>query len=64
MYAGQLKTGPVSLTEANKLAIAKDAKLAKQNWTVEHILEQGASKPYLDALDNAGIKYCIGAQLP
>ena len=27
MYAGQLKTGPVSLTEANKLAIAKDAEL-------------------------------------
>ena len=64
MYAGQLKTGPVSSTEANKLAIAKDAELVKQNWTVEHILEQGASKPYLNALDSAGIGYKIGPQIP
>ena len=32
--------------------------------TVEHILEQGASKPYLDALDSAGIGYKIGPQIP
>lgn len=64
MYAGQLKTGPVSLTKENALAIQKDAELVKQNWEVEHILEQGASKPYLDALKDAGIKATIGPKIP
>ena len=64
MYAGQLKTGPVSLTKQNKLAIQKDAELVKRKWHVEHILEQGASTPYLKALDDAGIKYHIGPQIP
>lgn len=64
MYAGQLKTGPVSLTSENALAIQKDAELVKQGWQVEHILEKGASKPYLEALDKAGIGYKIGPQIP
>ncbi len=59
-YAGQLKTGPVSLTKENVLAIKKDGWLVKEGWTVEHILEQGASKPYLDALERSGIEYTIG----
>jgi hypothetical protein len=63
-YAGQLKTGPVSLTKENKLAIAKDAELVKRNWQVEHILEKGASNTYLNALKDAGIKASIGPQIP
>ena len=64
MYAGQLKTGPVSLTKENVLAIQKDAELVKEGWQVEHILEKGASKPYLNALEKAGIDYHIGAKVP
>jgi hypothetical protein len=64
MYAGQLKTGPVSLTKENIIAIQKDAELVKQGWTVEHILEQGASKPYLKALDEAGILYKTAPVIP
>ena len=64
MYAGQLKTGPVSLTKENITAIQKDAELVKQGWNVEHILEKGASKPYLDALEKAGVTYKIGPQIP
>lgn len=64
MYAGQVKTGPVSLTKENALAIQKDAELVKRGWQVEHILEQGASKPYLQALEKAGIDHKIGPQIP
>jgi len=59
-YMGQLKTGKEALTQDNILAIKKDAWLVKEGNTVEHILEQGATKPYLKALDDAGIKYTIG----
>lgn len=62
MYAGQLKTGPVSLTKDNIIAIRKDEWLVNQAWNVEHILEQGASKPYLEALEKAGIQAVIGPQ--
>jgi len=64
MYAGQLKTGPVSLTKENALAIQKDAELVKRGWQVEHILEQGASKPYIEALERAGVDYKIGPAIP
>jgi len=64
MYAGQLKTGPVSLTKENILAIKKDRELVKQGWEVEHILEKGASRPYLNALDEANIIYKTGPQIP
>jgi hypothetical protein len=64
MYAGQLKTGKVSLTKENQLAIQKDSLLVKDGWEVEHILEKGATKPYLDALEKSGIKYKIGPQIP
>ncbi|WP_280290606.1 hypothetical protein [Pseudomonas sp. BN417] len=63
-YAGQLKTGKVSLTKENQLAIQKDAALVKDGWKVEHILEKGASKPYLEELKQSGIDYKIGPQLP
>ena len=60
----QIKTGPQSLTTrgrlANTLAIQKDAWLVKQGYTVEWVLEQGGSKPLLQALEKAGIKYQIG----
>jgi hypothetical protein len=59
LYAGQLKTGRVSLTKENIIAISKDAELVKRGWAVEHILEKGASKPYLEALEKAGIDYVI-----
>lgn len=62
-YAGQLKSGPVSLTRDNVLAIQKDAELVKRGWLVEHILEKGASKPYLDALEAAGINYHLGPKI-
>ncbi|ALU88324.1 hypothetical protein Hrubri_1112 [Herbaspirillum rubrisubalbicans M1] len=64
MYAGQLKTGPVSLTKENITAIQKDAELVKQGWQVEHILEKGASKSYLEALKNAEIDVHIGPKIP
>lgn len=64
VYAGQLKTGRVSLSKDNQLAIQKDALLVKDGWKVEHILEKGATKPYLDALEKAGIHYKIGPQIP
>ncbi|WP_230950080.1 hypothetical protein [Burkholderia cepacia] len=64
MYAGQLKTGPVSLTKENILAIQKDGELVKQGWQVEHILEKGASKPYLDALEKAGVDVHTGPKIP
>jgi len=63
-YAGQLKTGPVSLTKANIIAIKKDGALTKLGWDVEHILEKGASKPYLEALEKAGIRVKLGPQIP
>lgn len=63
MYAGQLKTGYVSLTKENALAIQKDAELVKRGWQVEHILEGGASKPYLEALERAGVDYTIGPKI-
>ena len=64
MYAGQLKTGPVSLTKENVLAIKKDADLVQNGYQVEHILEKGASKPYIEALEKAGIDYHIGPKIP
>lgn len=64
LYAGQLKTGRVSLTKENQIAIKKDAFLVKDGWEVEHILEKGASKPYLDALEKAGINYKTTPQIP
>ncbi len=33
-------------------------------WAVEHTLEKGASKPYLDALEKAGISYKTTPQIP
>jgi hypothetical protein len=63
-YMGQLKTGKESLTVDNIEAIRKDATLVDKGYTVEYILEKGASKPFLDALDNAGISYKIGPQIP
>lgn len=64
MYAGQLKTGPVSLTKENIIAIQKDGALVKKGWQVEHILEKGASKPYLEALKKAGIDAHVGSKIP
>lgn len=59
MYAGQLKTGYVSYTKDNKLAIEKDRYLVELGWEVEHILEKGSSSNYIKALEDAHIKYTI-----
>jgi hypothetical protein len=64
MYAGQLKTGKVSLTKQAKIDIKKDATLVEKGYKVEYILEKGASKPFLDALDANGIDYHIGSKIP
>lgn len=64
-YCGQLKTGKMSLTKQARLYdIPKDAVLVSQLYEVEYILEKGASKPFLDALDQAGVTYKIGPQIP
>lgn len=64
MYIGQLKTGKVYHGEQAKIDLEKDAWLVEQQYTVEYILEGGASKPFLDKLDELGIKYKIGSQIP
>jgi hypothetical protein len=64
MYMGQLKTGKMSLTEQAKIDIQKDAWLVKEGNTVEYILEKGASKNFIKALEEANIKYKIGKQIP
>ena len=64
----QLKTGKESLTtinsklanRSNEMAIKKDEWLVNQGYQVEWVLEKGASKPLLESLSNAGIKYHIG----
>lgn len=64
MYAGQLKTGKVNLTEQAKIDIQKDAALVQQGYKVEYILENGASRPFIDALEANGIGYHIGPKIP
>ncbi len=64
-YCGQLKTGKMNLTQQARLYdIPKDSELVKTGYQVEYILEQGASKPFLEALNTAGVTYKIGSQLP
>ena len=50
------------------MASKKNAFLVKNGWmdgwAVEHTLEKGASKPYLDALEKAGISYKTTAKIP
>lgn len=64
MYAGQLKTGKMSLNKQAKIDIQKDAAMVKQGYQVEYILEKGASKPFLQALEKNGIDYIIGSKVP
>ena len=59
----QLKTGKVSLTKQAKIDIQKDAWLIDEGYHVEYILEKGASKPFLNALDENNIPYTIGSLL-
>ena len=59
----QLKTGKVSLTKQAKIDIQKDAWLMDEGYHVEYILEKGASKPFLNALDENNIPYTIGSLL-
>lgn len=64
-YCGQLKTGYMSLNKQARMEdIPKDAELVKDFYQVEYILEKGASKPFLRALDEAGVAYKIGPQIP
>ena len=59
----QLKTGKVSLTKQAKIDIQKDAWLIDEGYHVEYILEKGASKPFLNALDENNIPYTISLLL-
>lgn len=63
-YAGQLKTGKMSLTKQAVIDIKKDAWMVKKGYKVEYILEKGASKQFLEALDKAKIDYYIGTKIP
>ena len=63
-YCGQLKTGKVSLSNQARIDLQKDADLIDNFFQVEYILEKGASKPFLEALDRIGATYKIGSQLP
>jgi len=47
----------VSVSKENITAISKDAELVKRGWAVEHMLEKGGSKPYLEALGKSDIDY-------
>ncbi|MGT2867192.1 hypothetical protein ACVRZH_10000, partial [Streptococcus fryi] len=57
----QLKTGKVSLTKQAKIDIQKDIYLKNQGYDVSYVLEKGASKPFLQALDDYDINYFIGS---
>lgn len=57
----QLKTGKVYLTKQAKIDIQKDSWLIKSGYHVEYILEKGASKSFLKALDENNIPYTIGS---
>lgn len=63
-YCGQLKTGKVSLTAQAEIDLLKDADLVNNLYQVEYILEKGASKNFLKALDRIGATYRIGPQIP
>ena len=62
-YCGQLKTGPLYLREKEKTDLKKDADLVMKGFEVEYILEKGASKPMLAAIEAAGGTYRIGPQI-
>lgn len=62
MYAGQLKTGKVSLGKQAKIDLAKDKWLIGEGYQVDYILEKGATKPFLRALDLIGATYQLGSQ--
>ena len=63
-YCGQLKTGKISLTKQAKIDLRKDELLIAKQYQVEYILEKGASKPMLEALDRIGADVKIGPQIP
>lgn len=63
MYAGQLKTGKVSLNQQAKIDLPKDKWLVEEGYQVEYILEKGASKPFLDAVKAIGATYVLGPQI-
>jgi len=64
MYAGQLKTGKMSLTKQAQIDIQKDATMVRQGYQIEYILEKGASEQFLESLKANGIDYKIGSQIP
>jgi hypothetical protein len=64
MYAGQLKTGKMNLNKQAQIDIQKDAAMVESGYQVEYILEQGASKPFIEALEKNSIDYHIGSKIP
>ncbi|UYZ63942.1 type VI secretion system tube protein TssD [Hymenobacter weizhouensis] len=63
-YCGQLKTGKVSHSDQAKIDLQKDEWLIQRGYQVEYILEKGASKNLLKALDAIGATYKLGPQIP
>lgn len=63
-YCGQLKTGYIYLGAQEKIDLRKDRALIRQKFKVEYILEKGASKPFLAALEAIGASVKIGPQIP
>ncbi|UYZ61405.1 hypothetical protein [Hymenobacter weizhouensis] len=62
-YCGQLKTGKLYLGKQEKIDLRKDRWLIKERYEVEYILEQGGSKPLLEALKRIGAKITIGPKI-
>ena len=63
-YCGQLKTGKVSFGGQAKVDLQKDYWLIRKQFKVEYILEKGASKNFLKALDKIGASVKIRPQIP
>ena len=63
-YCGQLKTGYICLRNQEKEDLVKDEYLISKGHQVEYILEKGASKPLLAALERIGASVKIGPQIP
>lgn len=53
----EYKTGYQTATQENLWELKRDAELVKLGWNINWVFEGTASKPLLNALDNAKIKY-------
>jgi len=56
----EYKTGYQTATSDNLWELKRDAELVGRGWNIEWVFRDSASKPLLDALDEAGIKHKVG----